>query len=350
MKSISESDKNFALNDVKIIGDTVVYDIGAEPFTLHGMTKTENGFIRMDENIAAAVSEGVKEFNRCPACGRVRFVTDSPYITLYVDGPEYEKDAGCMCVNGKAGFSLYETTANGQRLINVFGAARESTFEFNSKATRELTVYFPIYYAPYDVRVGLGQGAFVGKARPYTVQKPVVFYGSSITQGATASHPGNPYIAMLSRKYDFDFINLGFSGNCKGEPLMAEYISQLDMSAFVLDYDHNAPSVEYHEKTFYPFYETVRKANPYLPIIMMTMPYGRFMINGWSEDRRKVIENAYEKGIRNGDKNLYYVNQNHSFDRFGGQDGTSDLIHPNDLGFACMADAMTPVFDKIFGK
>lgn len=348
--NISDLDKNFAAQKVEIKGETAVYDITSAPFSLHGMTKTEAGFIRMDETVAASVNEGVALFNYCPAGGRLRFVTDSPYVTLYVEGPEYEKFDGCMAPNGKAGFSLYETTGGGQRLLHIFGPARETSFAFNTKATREITIYFPIYYAPTNVKIGLAADAFVGEAKPYTIQTPVVFYGSSITQGATASHPGNGYVSMLSRRFDFDYVNLGFSGNCKGEPAMANYIAGLSMSAFVLDYDHNAPSVEYHRETFYPFYETVRNAQPDLPIVMMTMPYGRYMINGWSEDHRKVIEEAYQKGLAAGDKNLYYVNQNNSFDRLGGQDGTSDMIHPNDLGFACMTDAMMPVFQKIFKK
>ena len=54
---------------------------------------------------------------------------------------------------------------------------------------------------------------------------------------------------MVSRYFESDFVNLGFSGNCKGEDLMAEYIASCDMSIFVYDYDHNAPSADYLRET-----------------------------------------------------------------------------------------------------
>lgn len=53
-------------------------------------------------------------------------------------------------------------------------------------------------------------------ARPYRDLPPVVYYGSSITQGVGVSRPGNCYEAMISRRFHLDFINLGFSGNARG--------------------------------------------------------------------------------------------------------------------------------------
>ena len=50
---------------------------------------------------------------------------------------------------------------------------------------------------------------------------------------------------------DFDFINYGLSGNAKAEKEVAEYLSKIDASVFILDYDHNAPDVDYLRKTHY---------------------------------------------------------------------------------------------------
>lgn len=66
------------------------------------------------------------------------------------------------------------------------------------------------------------------------------FYGSSITQGGCASRPGADYVSVLSRILNVDVVNLGFSGSARGERTMAEYLSALDCSVFVMDYDHNA--------------------------------------------------------------------------------------------------------------
>jgi hypothetical protein len=102
---------------------------------------------------------------------------------------------------------------------------------------REWLINFPLYDGINKLWIGIAEGSTLKKAPPFTVSKPVVFYGSSITQGGCASRPGTTYVNYLSRWLNAPVVNLGFCGNAKGEPEMAELISKLDMSAFVLDYD-----------------------------------------------------------------------------------------------------------------
>ena len=121
----------------------------------------------------------------------------------------------------------------------------------------------------------------------------MVFYGHSITQGACATRPGNAYPSILSRKYGFDFINLGFSGSAKGEDAMAEYIASLDMGAFVYDYDHNAPNAEQLLKTHEKMFKTIRKAHPSMPIVIMSTTTNEPFINEVAL-RRAVIYKTYD--------------------------------------------------------
>ena len=52
------------------------------------------------------------------------------------------------------------------------------------------------------------------KPLPVRNDKPIVVYGTSITQGACASRPdSHGPNAILGRKLDRPVINLGFSGN-----------------------------------------------------------------------------------------------------------------------------------------
>lgn len=74
---------------------------------------------------------------------------------------------------------------------------------------------------------------------------------------------------MLCRAVDAPLINLGFSGSAKGEIKVAELIGSLDLAAFVMDYDYNAPNFEHLKKTHEPFFKAVRKARPDLPIIIL---------------------------------------------------------------------------------
>ena len=53
-------------------------------------------------------------------------------------------------------------------------------------------------------------------------------------------------------------------GGSAQELKCAEYIASLDMSAFVYDYDHNAPSVEHLQNTHEKFYNIIRAKNRFV--------------------------------------------------------------------------------------
>ena len=120
---------------------------------------------------------------------------------------------------------------------------------FDKKTEREITINFPLYSSVADLYIGLDETAVLKKSLGYKHKKPIVFYGSSITQGGCASRPGNAYESIISRALQTDYINLGFSGNAKAEDEIAQYIKDLDMSVFIYDYDHNAPNLKHLEDT-----------------------------------------------------------------------------------------------------
>ena len=125
----------------------------------------------------------------------------------------------------------------------------------------DYTIYFPVYDTVCELYLGLKKDSEILSARPYKNEKPVVFYGSSITQGGGACRTGLAYESIISRELDTEFINLGFSGSARGEKPIVDHIAGLDMSAFVLDYDHNAYDTALLEATHLPFYRAVREKN-----------------------------------------------------------------------------------------
>ena len=210
-------------------------------------------------------------------------------------------------------------------------------------------IFLPLYNSLNNVYIGLQKGCVLKGSKPYKHKKPVVFYGSSITQGACSCKSGDDYIGRLSKTLDFDFVNLGFSGSARAEKAIAEHIASIDASVFVLDYDHNAPDADYLQKTHYYLYETVRSKNPNTPIILMTMPhFGNFKERPINKARRDIIYSNFEKAKAQGDKNVYLVD---CYGCFGedttGECGTVDFVHPDSLGFLRMAERVYPVLDKI---
>ena len=210
----------------------------------------------------------------------------------------------------------------------------------------DIMINYPLYNDVEAVSIGLSKDATVLPMGEYYIKTPVVFYGSSITQGGCASRPGISYEAILSREMDFDYVNLGFSGAAYGEPQIAEYIAKMRMSCFVLDYDHNAPDIVHLEATHEPFYRIIRKYQPHLPIVISSAPNARIAEPEW-ENRRSLIRENYNRFTSEGDKNLWYVDGNTLWGKDGWDNCTVDACHPNDLGFWRMARAFAPVLKEI---
>ena len=228
--------------------------------------------------------------------------------------------------------------------------AFEGKCNLYSGCLEEVCVHFPAYCdVVYAVYIGLKKGSVIQEPKPFTYAKPVVYYGSSITQGGCASHAGNDYQSHLSRWLNCDFINLGFSGSGKGEQRIASYISTLDASVFVLDYDHNAPSVEHLQETHYPFYKTIREANPKTPIILISKPD----IDNYPEvceQRKAVIKETYQRAKKEGDKLVWFIDGATLFGKHERSSCTVEGCHPNDLGFYRMATTIYPVLKKALKK
>lgn len=123
------------------------------------------------------------------------------------------------------------------------------------------------------------------------------------------------------------------------------------MSAFVLDYDYNARSEKELADTHYSFYETVRRKNPDLPVIMMSAPLkAPTRAVTWEKPMqisRVIIMESYIKGIRNGDKNLYFIDGESLLGDRNAQDSLVDSVHPSDVGFRYMADRIYPVLKDV---
>lgn len=344
MASLEKIDDNFI---IKTISETDIkfYNADNEIFTLHGIYRENDIYVRMPNETAKKVNDGVFLLNECTAGGRLRFTTDSDYIAISVKKPHFDIMPH-ITVTASHGFDIYD----GKEHIGTFNPPIESIdqydgiVKFDDRKEREITVNFPLYSGVYSLYIGLREDAVIKKHKPYSNEKPIIYYGSSITQGGCASRPGMAYQEIVSRALNLDYVNLGFSGSAKAEDVMIEYIKNLDMSVFVLDYDHNAPSAEHLKNTHEKMFAVVRKYHPTMPIILMSRP--RAHLTDDEVERRKIIETTYNNAIAAGDKNVYFID-GEKLTALCGNDGTVDCTHPNDFGFAAMAQAVVEVLSKI---
>lgn len=303
---------------------------------------------RLPADVIDQVNSGVSEVAKFPSGARVRFATDSRRIALCaVVGPAgYIKNVGAI---GKCGLAGY---VDGEWHYVVYPAASDAeemtgAYDLDGKM-HEHTVYLPLFTPLYDLMIGLDDDAQVKPPRPYAVQKPIVFYGSSITNGASATHAGNAYVSIVCRRLDASFLNLGFSGSARGEESIARYIAELDMSLFVMDYDHNAPDAAHLEATHERFFRIVREAQPDLPIALISKPDFDIDPEG-NAARRAVIRRTYEHALAAGDARVRFIDGETLFGTTERRDCLVDGTHPNDLGFRRMANAITPVLRELLG-
>lgn len=350
MKNIANIDENFKIKTDLNIKGIRFFDIQSASFKVYGVFKEDGIYRRMPKEMAAGVSNGVLELSSHNAGGRVRFKTDSPYVAIKAVYDDIGKMAH-FAISGSAGLDLYNKEDNGEEIYRAtfippfdITESFESIAELGSKKLRQITINMPTYSSLKDLYIGLDENSVIDFADDYKIKKPIIYYGSSITQGGCVSRPGNTYQSRISRRLDADYINLGFSGSAKGEDSMANYIKSLEMSAFVYDYDHNAPSAEHLLNTHERFFKIIRKKNPKLPIVIMSAPV--FMPNKDWNIRKKIIKKTYINALTAGDKNIYFIDGKKLIS-LAGNEGTVDNCHPNDLGFYSIAEKLGNMLEKI---
>lgn len=350
-----EFDSNVVVNTTIGNVDVEMFDVRQAPFELYGLYDATNPqqerFERVPRDVALSVSQGVAVQSYEPAGGRVRFSTDSKYVAIKVENGWITYRPHFTLIEA-GGFDLY-VNADGQDyfhgvFVPPYGAQEgyEQIIRFPDKKMRQITINFPLHASVKRLLVGLAPGAALGPGKQYINDKPVVCYGSSITQGTGASRPGIAYSNMLSQRLNVHTYNLGFSGQCKGEPAIAEYIAGLDMAALILDYDENAPTPEHLRDTHENFFQIIRSKHPNMPVIMLTRP----SITARSAKHkpfRDVVYRTYQNALAAGDKNVYFIDGGEYLKGYACDDFILDGIHPNDLGYYVMASNIQKYLEVI---
>lgn len=280
----------------------------------------------------------------------VRFSSDSPAIHCRWTVLKSNLALPHMPATGVSGVDLY---VNADRNWHWLATGRP-TNPTNSVALvtslprqrREYLLYLPLYNGVSSVEIGIAKDASLSSLpREDKIARPIVFWGTSITQGGCASRPGMVHTAILGRRLKVPVINLGFSGNGKMEPEVAELLAEIDASIYVMDCLPNCTAAEVTERTA-PVVAILRKARPMTPIVLVEdRTYAdAFLVaarNSRNASARAALKAEYEKLIAAGVKNLHYIRG----ETLLGTDGedTVDGSHPTDLGFVRQADAMESI-------
>jgi hypothetical protein len=306
-------------------------------------------FDRFPASAQKTVTSAVWNLSRDSTGMMVRFKTDATAIHVHYKVVKAALGMPHMPATGVSGVDLYARDDAGKwRWVQV---TRPATQEIKAEVIkdlapgfREYAAYLPLYNGVEFLHIGVPKGARFEGLAPRS-EKPIVFYGTSITHGACASRPGMVHTAILGRRFDAPVINLGFSGNGRMDAAVGEFLVKIDAAAYVIDCLPNMQPAAVREKCA-PLVKLIRAARPDTPIILVE---DRRFTNDWitpakkkfHDDNHAALREVYAELVNDGVKGLHYI----PGDALYGTDteGATDASHASDLGFMRQANVMEPV-------
>jgi lysophospholipase L1-like esterase len=316
-------------------------------------SETEKYFDRLPKRAKGVVRDAVWNLSRHSAGMLTRFRTDADQIWIDYEVTSDRLAMPHMPATGVSGVDLYATDDDGHwRWLSVAKPTAKTT---KSRLIggiipklRDFAAYLPLYNGTESLKIGVPEGATFQPIAPRK-DKPILFYGTSITHGACASRPGMPHPAILGRRLNRPVINLGFSGNGRMEKEVGHFLCELDSAVYVIDCLPNMQGKEVAQRAE-PLVRQLRAARPETPILMVedrTYANTPFIESKQQrhEQSRAALRKAYDKLIADGFKQLGYLEGETLLGE--DRDDTTDGSHPNDLGFYRQANAMQPALEQL---
>ena len=337
-----------------ISADSLKYiDAANLPVIGKGFTDTQNRYDRLPAYLENVTRTPVWKLSKNCSGLAIRFRTSSTVI-----GAKWQvtNDAfmNHFTMTGIKGLDLYCLENGEWQFVNsARPVAKTSTVTIIQNMLpkeREYMLYLPLYDGLESLEIGVEPNAEILQPIVNSPQngKPIVFYGTSITQGGCASRAGMAYPNILSRMLNREIVNLGFSGNGKLDFEVAEAMAEINASCFVIDCLPNVTADLMNEK-YVHFYEIIRKKNPETPIVLIEnilYPHMYLDQNVFNtiKEKNETLKRIYKEQKEKGDKNVFYVKADDLIGKSGEE--TVDGVHLTDLGFMNIATELYPVLKK----
>lgn len=314
----------------------------------------ENHYERLPDSLKHIFRKPVWNLSRNTAGLSVRFRSNS--TTIAVKWEVLNNNLmNHMTPTATKGLDLYAWVDGSWRFVNSArpsGKVNQATIITNmDQVEREYILYLPLYDGMVSLSIGVDDKAFIEEPRmPIPIRtKPVVFYGTSILQGGCASRPGMAHTNIISRRLNREIVNLGFGGNAFLDYEIAEVMSFVDASAYVLDFVPNASTEQIFEK-MEKFYRILRDKHPHTPVVFIEdpiFPHAQFdkKVAVSITNKNKVLNMVFDLLKKKGEKNIYII----SSKKMLGEDGeaTIDGIHFTDLGMMRYANLIYPIINEV---
>lgn len=325
------------------------HDGSALPQEGRGFSDTPTPYCRIPERLKDRCSSGVWNLSRNSSGILFRFRTSANRMRIRWEVRDRQLSSHIMSGAGKSGIDVYGWTKD--RGWTFVRGSRPKLFvndiDLSWTPGRPCLVYLPPYNEVVSFKLALPAGATVEPLPPRTngVVKPVVCYGTSITQGASTSRPGLTWTAQAARRADVPMVNLGFAGNGKMEPAMMDVVAEVDASLYVLDCLWNM-NLDLVRRNYEPFLRELRKRRPGVPILCA---------EDCSTERDRTEKGDFVRTLvtrlqREDPKlwrDLHFLPNTREMLRDGEE--TVDGCHPNDRGMKQLGIAFGDKFKEILG-
>lgn len=333
----------------------------AHDFLIWGKIHTEKNFNRLPKKYKNGVRPAVWNLSECSTGIQIRFQTNSP--TIWVKW-KLSKNTHLqnMTKIGVSGVDLYCETGEVWQFVNSgIPSGLESTIELisgMSDSNKKFLLNLPLYDGIESLEIGIKKDSRISTAEGTNepTKNSIIFYGTSITQGGSASRPGMAYPSIISRHLNIETINLGFSSNGRFEQSIGRVIcNETNPILIVIDCTPNSPP-DTINKNALPLLRQLRKCHTETPILLVESIYREYAyfktqdqsVSGsldFIRAQNEALKNTFIKAKEIGVENLHYLENNGliGYDHEATVDGT----HLNDLGQYRMANMIKSKIKEI---
>ena len=263
-------DPDMVIPDV-VISDGVKWIDGRYlPIEGRAFDGTEQYYDRLPTNVTTGVNSAVRTAKHHTAGMQFRFSTDSTSLVFKWTPYNTGLSSDNMAATGASGIDVYrfDAASGCWRYVKTgrISSASGASLSIDWTPGTPCLVNLPLFNGIREFSLGIDSEASVYRLPPHRggTVKPVVFYGSAVTQGLGASRPGLSFVNIVGRMLDVPVVNLGFSGGCLMELEMSEHLAAIDASCYVLDGVRGMDATADREA----FVRNLRERRPDVPIVM----------------------------------------------------------------------------------
>lgn len=269
-----------------------------------------------------------------PSGVRLRLRTDATALALNVEAVDQRRS--------------FDIVIDGEIAATTTIEPNETTVAFTDLPAGEKTAELWLWHVGPVRLQGLSAEATFAQAAPDDRPRWTT-YGSSITHCGEATSPARTWPAIVARKHGLNLTSLGLAGNCHMEPMLSRLIRDLPADVISLKVGINIYQCNSLNQVSFPqaligMVQIIREKHPDVPIAVCSpvcapgrdgqgnqvgMPLSQY---------REYVADAVNHLLDAGEANLFYVNGMELFDDALAHDYMPDFLHPNEAGYAKLAE------------